>query len=97
MPLANRVICSLLFRPSGQGELQGRDGAAQQICPSDACCDARMSDIYRWVEWVVEERLPFTFCERRLVRQNAKMGSISAKTLAAYVTKLHEHVQGRVR
>ncbi|KUF87083.1 hypothetical protein AM587_10004464 [Phytophthora nicotianae] len=25
------------------------------------------------------------------------MGSISAKTLAAYVTKLHEHVQGRVR
>jgi hypothetical protein len=58
--------------------------------------DERTSDIYRWVEWVVIERLPFTFCERRLARQNTRMRSISAKTLASYVTKLHQSVRASV-
>lgn len=59
--------------------------------------DPRTTEIIRWIEWVVEERLPLTFCERRFVRQNARMGSISAKTLASYISSLYDRVQGEIR
>ncbi|RLN05773.1 hypothetical protein BBJ28_00024862 [Nothophytophthora sp. Chile5] len=55
--------------------------------------DARTTDIYRWVEWVVMERLPFSFCERRLARQNSKMSHISETTLNRYI---YEHVEGKI-
>ncbi|KAG6947957.1 hypothetical protein JG688_00015316 [Phytophthora aleatoria] len=57
--------------------------------------DARTNEIFRWVLLVVMERLPFSFCERQLVRQSTKMTNISEKTLTRYIMLLHQHVDGR--
>ncbi|KAG3108228.1 hypothetical protein PI124_g12454 [Phytophthora idaei] len=47
--------------------------------------DQRTSGVFRWIEWCVMERMPVSFCERPLVRKNAKMEPISAATLQKYI------------
>ncbi|KAE9061121.1 hypothetical protein PF007_g30367 [Phytophthora fragariae] len=36
----------------------------------------RTRDLYRWIEWVVCDRLPFAFVERRLTRLNTALSSV---------------------
>ncbi|KAG6957595.1 hypothetical protein JG688_00010897 [Phytophthora aleatoria] len=127
MALTNRIICSLLFWPTGPGKFacNSRDREYRSLhgftnlmnhllrfhpsyeANAEAAAhannalrlhvvDARTTEIYRWVEWVVVDRLPFTFVERRLVHQNARMGNITAKTLTIYVKKLLGAVDQRV-
>ncbi|KAG6946929.1 hypothetical protein JG688_00015769 [Phytophthora aleatoria] len=53
--------------------------------------DQRTSDVFRWIEWSVMERMPVSFCERPLVRENAKMEPISAATLQKYIERTSRH------
>ncbi|KAG6947279.1 hypothetical protein JG687_00016201 [Phytophthora cactorum] len=49
--------------------------------------DQRTSDVFRWIEWCVMERMPVSFCGP-LVRKNAKMEPFSAATLQKYIDLL---------
>ncbi|KAG6959599.1 hypothetical protein JG687_00008698, partial [Phytophthora cactorum] len=55
--------------------------------------DHRTCDVFRWVEWCVMDRMPVSFCERPLVRKNAKMEPISAATLQKYLDALYGHIR----
>ncbi|KAG3134401.1 hypothetical protein PC128_g26216 [Phytophthora cactorum] len=55
--------------------------------------DQRISDVFRWIGWYVIERIPVSFCERPLVRKNAKMEPISAATLQKYIDLLYTYVR----
>ncbi|KAG2764497.1 hypothetical protein PC116_g14753 [Phytophthora cactorum] len=55
--------------------------------------DQRTCDVLRWVEWCVMDLMPVSFCERPLVRKNAKMEPISAATLQNYLDALYGHVR----
>ncbi|KAF1786047.1 6-pyruvoyl tetrahydropterin synthase/QueD family protein [Phytophthora cactorum] len=55
--------------------------------------DQRTCDLFRWVEWCVMDHMPVSFCERPLVRKNAKMEPISAATLQKYLDALYGHVR----
>lgn len=55
--------------------------------------DQRTTDIFKWVERCVMDKMPFTFCERPFVRQNSTMESISAGTLKKYVGLLYIHTR----
>ncbi|ETP22932.1 hypothetical protein F441_03858 [Phytophthora nicotianae CJ01A1] len=50
-------------------------------------------DVFRWIEWCVMDRMPVSFCERPLVRKNAKMEPISAATLQKYIDLLYTYVR----
>ncbi|KAG6949354.1 hypothetical protein JG688_00014662, partial [Phytophthora aleatoria] len=82
------------FHPSNEAEAETalRETNALRL----HIVDARTNDIFRWVLLVVKERLPFSFCERQLVRQSTKMTDISEKTLTRYIMLLHQHVHGRI-
>jgi hypothetical protein len=58
--------------------------------------DQRTSEVFRWIEWCVIERMPVSFCERPLVRKNAKMGPIAAATLMKYINLLYGYVRDGV-
>ncbi|DAZ93435.1 TPA: hypothetical protein N0F65_000086, partial [Lagenidium giganteum] len=58
--------------------------------------DAKSIEIYRWVEWCILERMPFSFCESAIVRKNAKMAPISRDTLKEYVLKLYGWTREKV-
>ncbi|KAG3060677.1 hypothetical protein PC121_g13335 [Phytophthora cactorum] len=51
--------------------------------------DQRTCEVFRWVEWCIRDRMPVSFCERPLVRKNAKMEPISAATLQKYLDALY--------
>ncbi|OWZ23465.1 hypothetical protein PHMEG_0001632, partial [Phytophthora megakarya] len=57
---------------------------------------SRTRDLYRWTEWVVCDRLPLAFVERRLTRQNASLSLVSEDTLSRYITLLSELLEVRV-
>ncbi|RLN72796.1 hypothetical protein BBJ28_00025009 [Nothophytophthora sp. Chile5] len=104
MPLSNRVICNLgftnfmnylrRFHPGYEAEGEAALRAQNTLCLRIVY--SLTTDIYRWVEWVVMIRLPFSICERRLARQNSKMSHISESTLNRYIYKLYEHVEGKI-
>ena len=57
--------------------------------------DQRSLDIFRWVEWCIVERMPVSFCERPIVRKNARMEPISAPTLqTASIYSTHRFAMG---
>ncbi|KAF1783753.1 Ribonuclease H-like domain [Phytophthora cactorum] len=56
----------------------------------------RTRDLYRWLEWVICDRLPFAFVERRLTRLNAELSTVSEDTLLRYLILLFEVVESRV-
>lgn len=58
--------------------------------------DTRTRDIFKWCEWVVVDRLPLSFVDRRLVRKNAAMTPICEKTLVQYLRGVYAAVQERV-
>ncbi|KAG3075199.1 hypothetical protein PI125_g21781 [Phytophthora idaei] len=55
--------------------------------------DQRTSDVFRWIGWCVIGRIPVSFCERPLVRKNAKMEPISAATLQKYINLPYTYVR----
>ncbi|KAJ8531766.1 hypothetical protein ON010_g14198 [Phytophthora cinnamomi] len=56
----------------------------------------RTRDLYRWIEWVVRDRLPFAFVERRLTRQNTALSLVSEDTLSKYIGLIFELLELRV-
>ncbi|GMF88809.1 unnamed protein product [Phytophthora fragariaefolia] len=57
---------------------------------------ARTRDLYRWIEWIVCDFLPFAFVERPLTRQNAALSLVSEDTLSKYIAIIFELLQHRV-
>ncbi|KAF1791827.1 hypothetical protein PC129_g10449 [Phytophthora cactorum] len=55
--------------------------------------DQRTSDVFRWIEWCVMDRMPVSFCELPIVRSNAKMEPISAAALQKYIDLLYTYVR----
>ncbi|KAE9023249.1 hypothetical protein PR003_g12161 [Phytophthora rubi] len=55
--------------------------------------DQRTNEIFRWIKWCVVERMSVRFCERHLVRKNAKMDPIAAATLSKYIHLLYGYVR----
>ncbi|KAG3051052.1 hypothetical protein PC129_g22518 [Phytophthora cactorum] len=55
----------------------------------------RTQDLYRWIVWVVCDRLPFAFVKRRLTRLNVALSTISEDTLLRYIVLLFEVVDVR--
>ncbi|KAG6944817.1 hypothetical protein JG688_00016899 [Phytophthora aleatoria] len=53
----------------------------------------RTQHLYRWIEWVVCDRLPFAFVKRRLTRLNVALSTISEDTLLRYIVLLFEVVE----
>uniref|UniRef100_H3H0X4 BED-type domain-containing protein n=1 Tax=Phytophthora ramorum TaxID=164328 RepID=H3H0X4_PHYRM len=53
-------------------------------------------DIFRWCEWVVVDRLPLSFVERKMTRKNAALSPISKKTLKLYLARVFKSAEARV-
>ncbi|EGZ21794.1 hypothetical protein PHYSODRAFT_247318 [Phytophthora sojae] len=56
----------------------------------------RTRDLYHWLEWVVCDRLPFAFVERRLTRLNASISLVSEDTLSKYIVLIFKLLELRV-
>ncbi|ETP40985.1 hypothetical protein F442_11766, partial [Phytophthora nicotianae P10297] len=57
---------------------------------------ARTRDLYRWIEWIVCDRLPFTFVERRLTQQDAALSLVCEDNLVRYIVLIFELLEQRV-
>jgi hypothetical protein len=53
-------------------------------------------NIYRWILWVIKEKHPFSFVDRKYVRKFSKLDSICTKTLMKYMTGLYERVKAKI-
>ncbi|KAE9348090.1 hypothetical protein PF008_g7510 [Phytophthora fragariae] len=58
--------------------------------------DQATTDMFRWCEWIVMVCLPLSFCERDLVRRNAKLPRVCVKTLKLYLDGMVEVVTLRI-
>ena len=53
----------------------------------------KAKNIYSWIEWIVEDNLPLTFCNRKLTNQNTNLKAITYSTLKKYMYLLAEEVK----
>ena len=50
--------------------------------------DNKTKDIYDWIEFVVENNLPFSACENERFKSKVRMGNITTKTLKEYMKEV---------
>ena len=55
--------------------------------------DKKSFNIFKWIEWVVEDNLPFSFCEKKRTRENSSRDPISRTSLMKYLDSLAWEVQ----
>ena len=55
--------------------------------------NAKSSNIFKWLEWIVMEEHELNFCEKKLTRKNTNLTRISKKTLKKYVFRLVRAVE----
>lgn len=56
----------------------------------------KASDIFAWIEWVIECNLPLSFCDRPLTKKYSSLMSISSQTLVKYMEKLTLHLENKL-
>ena len=56
----------------------------------------KATNIYKWIDWVVEGNLPFYFVNLEITRQNSIMDPISTKTLKKYMRLLMKKIQADI-
>ena len=75
-------------------------GSSQKLGFSAVVLSQKVSregtSFFRWLEWVMMESLPFSFCERELFHQNSALEPISTDTLVRYVDLTVEKVEGKL-
>jgi hypothetical protein len=59
--------------------------------------DTKSSNIYGWIDWIVAENLPFSFCEKQSTKKYAKLKSISVETVQKYMELLVVEVEHRIK
>jgi hypothetical protein len=53
-------------------------------------------DIWKWIDWIVSDNLPFSFVESERAREHAQMDPINVDTLKKYMRLLMKKVQGSI-
>ncbi|KAG6952424.1 hypothetical protein JG688_00013283 [Phytophthora aleatoria] len=106
MKFTNKDLYSLLFTELSPN--QARSGACQTVFKSSngysnqgnrfglTLPDQRVSDVFHWIEWCGMDQISASFCERPIVRKNAKMEPISAAMLQKYIDLLYTYVRDGV-
>jgi hypothetical protein len=56
----------------------------------------KTGNIWGWIDWIVEDNLPFDFVESDRTKQNSKLTPISEKTLKKYMIALLHKVEGKI-
>jgi hypothetical protein len=54
-------------------------------------------NLFAWVEWIVTDLLPFSFCEKPTTRTFCRLESISTESLIQAMRKLQISVENRIR
>jgi len=54
------------------------------------------SNIFNWLSWIIEDNLPFTFCERPNTRKFSKLDNLSVNTLMKYIKLTTERVEKKI-
>jgi hypothetical protein len=55
--------------------------------------DKKTYNIFKWIDWVIEDNLAFSFCEKKRTRENTCGDPISRTTLMKYMDSLAWEVQ----
>ena len=56
----------------------------------------KATNIYKWIDWVVEGNLPFYFVNLEITRQNSIMDPISTKFIKKYMRLLMKKIQADI-
>jgi hypothetical protein len=56
----------------------------------------KAENLWGWVDWILEDNLPFTFVESEKTRENTKLTAISENTLKKYMKALMHKVEGKL-
>ena len=54
------------------------------------------NNIFNWLTWIIEDNLPFSFCERPNTKKFSKLEPISVDTLMKYIKLTTERVEKKV-
>ena len=57
----------------------------------------KAKNIYEWIEWIVDDNLPFSFCEKKTTRDKSKLKKMTIKTLKKYMSLLMEEVKTNIK
>ena len=55
--------------------------------------DKKSYNIYKWIEWVVQDNIALSYCEKKLTRENSCRDPISRSSLMKYLDCLAWEVQ----
>ncbi|KAG6951343.1 hypothetical protein JG687_00013680 [Phytophthora cactorum] len=95
-------IYSMLFTDAGNGFYncttfgkQYKKGIGYTNLPNHLRCSHEDYEQEAQEAWVICDRLPFAFVERRLTRLNAELSTVSEDTLLRYLILLFEVVESR--
>lgn len=62
----------------------------------DYYVDAKTANLFGWIEWILSENLPFTFCEKKMTRKYSNLSPLSVKTLKKYMLLLASYVEKKI-
>jgi hypothetical protein len=58
--------------------------------------DDKYKNIYRWINWIIKGKLPFSFVENRLARKYSRLDPICRKTLMKYMNAVYERLKKKI-
>jgi hypothetical protein len=91
---------SLLSTSGSTSGTENGDDIAQirtkQATLDNIFLDAKSINVMKWIEWIVMDGLPLSFCEKELTRSNTKLERICTKTLKKYMLLLVEEVEKKI-
>eukprot|EP00834_Sanchytrium_tribonematis_P007975 NODE_822_length_3684_cov_0.348117.p1 type:complete len:257 gc:universal NODE_822_length_3684_cov_0.348117:1048-1818(+) len=59
------------------------------------CTDSSINT-YKWIRWILEENVPFTFVDSKWTRMNSNLKAISSKTVTEYMKKMVPMVEQKI-
>ena len=57
----------------------------------------KAKNIYGWLEWIIEDNLPLTFCNKVTSKKYANLNSITTKTLKTYMRLVNNYAFKKIR
>ena len=57
----------------------------------------RIRDYYEWIDWIVQDNLALSVCEKATYRKNSKLNDVCGKTLRKYMATLVDNVVDKIK
>jgi hypothetical protein len=74
-----------------------KTGQSSMTATMELFYDEKSANIFKWLEWIIMDELPLSFCEKELTKQYTSLMPISTNTIKKYLNRLCSAVENKIK